>query len=57
MKKIKVAILDDYQNVTHHFANWETLNDKIELKMFNEYMLSYQVRAYRSFLITSNRNL
>ena len=27
MKKIKVAILDDYQNVTHHFANWETLSD------------------------------
>ena len=38
MKKIKVAILDDYQNVTHHFANWETLSDKIELKVFNEYI-------------------
>ena len=38
MKKIKVVILDDYQNVTHHFANWETLNDKIELKVFNEYI-------------------
>ena len=38
MKKIKVAILDDYQNVTHQFANWETLSDKIELKVFNEYI-------------------
>ena len=38
MKKIKVAILDDYQNVTHHFANWETLSEKIELKVFNEYI-------------------
>ncbi len=38
MKKIKVAILDDYQNVTHHFANWEILRDKIELKVFNEYI-------------------
>ena len=38
MKKIKVAILDDYQNVTHHFANWKTLSDKIELKVFNEYI-------------------
>ncbi len=38
MKKIKVAILDDYQNVTHHFANWETLSHKIELKVFNEYI-------------------
>jgi phosphoglycerate dehydrogenase-like enzyme len=38
MKKIKVAVLDDYQNVAHHFANWETLSDKIELKVFNEYI-------------------
>ena len=38
MKKIKVAVLDDYQNVTHHFANWETLSKKIELKVFNEYI-------------------
>ena len=38
MKKIKVAVLDDYQNVTHHFANWETLSQKIELKVFNEYI-------------------
>ena len=38
MKKIKVAILDDYQNVTHHFVNWKTLSDKIELKVFNEYI-------------------
>ena len=38
MKKIKVAILDDYQNVTHHFANWEILSDKIELRVFNAYI-------------------
>ena len=38
MKKIKVAVLDDYQNVTHHFANWEKLSEKIELKVFNEYI-------------------
>ena len=38
MKKIKVAILDDYQNVTHYFANWENLSEKIELKVFNEYI-------------------
>ena len=35
---LKVAILDDYQNVTHHFANWETLGKKIELNVFNEYI-------------------
>ena len=38
MTKIKVAVLDDYQNVTHHFANWEKLSEKIELKIFNEYI-------------------
>ena len=38
MKKIKVAVLDDYQNVTHDFANWEILSEKIELKVFNEYI-------------------
>src|SRR6056300_1412426 len=38
MKKIKVAVLDDYQNVTHYFANWETFSQKIELKVFNEYI-------------------
>ena len=38
MKKIKVAILDDYQNVTHDFANWKMLSENIELKVFNEYI-------------------
>jgi len=38
MNKIKVAVLDDYQNVTYKFANFETLNKKIELKVFNEYL-------------------
>ena len=38
MKKIKVAVLDDYQNVAHHFANWEKLSARIELDVFNEYI-------------------
>ena len=38
MKKIKVAVLEDYQNVAHHFANWENLSKKIELKIFNKYI-------------------
>ena len=51
MKKIKVAVLDDYQNVTHYFANWETLKENIELKVFNEYIgdntnLSYKLLDY-----------
>ena len=32
MKKLKVGVLDDYQNVAHDFTNWETLSENIELK-------------------------
>ncbi len=38
MTKLNVAILDDYQNVTHKFANWNKLKDKIELDIFNHYI-------------------
>jgi len=38
MEKIKVAILDDYQNVTHKFADWSTLSNKIDLNIINEYI-------------------
>ena len=36
MKKIKVAVLDDYQNVARHFANWEMLSKNVDLRVFNE---------------------
>ena len=38
MKKIKVAILDDYQNVTHQFGNWKDLEKKTELSVINKYI-------------------
>ena len=38
MIKLKVAVLDDYQNVAHHFADWEKLSENIELKVFNEFI-------------------
>ena len=31
-KKINVAILDDYQNVSHTFANWDKLSKEIEIE-------------------------
>jgi D-3-phosphoglycerate dehydrogenase len=51
MKKIKVAILDDYQNVTHKFVNWSSLSKKIDLNIINEYIgnennLSEQLKDY-----------
>ncbi len=36
--KLKVAILDDYQNITHDFANWDKLSDKINLDVFNNFI-------------------
>ena len=38
MKKIKVAILDDYQNVTHKFADWKLLDQNIELTIIDKYI-------------------
>ena len=38
MEKIKVAILDDYQNVAHQFADWKLLDQKIELTIINKYI-------------------
>ena len=51
MKKIKVAILDDYQNVTHKFADWSSLSEKIDLNIINEYIgndnnLAEQLKGY-----------
>lgn len=33
---MKIAILDDYQQVAEHFAEWEKVKDRCELKVFNE---------------------
>ena len=38
MKKIKVAILDDYQNVAYQFADWQSLDQKIELTIIDKYI-------------------
>ena len=32
---LNVAVLDDYQQVTHKYANWRELNGKINLKVFS----------------------
>ena len=38
MKKMKVAILDDYQNVTHKFVDWKLLDQNIELTIIDKYI-------------------
>ena len=37
-KKLCVAILDDYQNVSHEFADWDKISEKIELDVFKNYI-------------------
>ena len=37
-KKLNVAILDDYQNVSHKFADFDKISEKIELDVFKHYM-------------------
>ncbi len=37
-KKLSVAVLDDYQNVSHEFADWDKLSEKIELDVFKDYI-------------------
>ena len=37
-KKLNVAILDDYQNVSHEFADWDKISEKIELDVFKNYI-------------------
>jgi hypothetical protein len=36
MGNLRIAILDDYQNVAREFADWDSLNAKIEV--FNEHL-------------------
>jgi phosphoglycerate dehydrogenase-like enzyme len=36
--KIQCAILDDYQNVALTMADWSTLADKVDVKVFNDYI-------------------
>ena len=35
---INVVVLDDYQNVSKKFGNWDCLKDKINLKIINKHL-------------------
>ena len=37
-KKLSVAILDDYQNVSHEFADWSSISKKVDLDVFKNYI-------------------
>ena len=57
---LKVAILDDYQNISHAFLNLKTLDGKYEFKIFNEAFVDEndageQLKDYEALLIMRER--
>ncbi len=57
---LKVAILDDYQNVSQSFLNLKKLNGKYEFKIFNEAFVDEedageQLKDYEALLIMRER--
>jgi D-3-phosphoglycerate dehydrogenase len=50
--KYPCAILDDYQNVALKMADWSTLADKVDIKVFNDYIPPAKVaETLKSFAI------
>ena len=47
---LKVAILDDYQNVAQQFVDLEKLSGKYEFKIFSEKFMFYHILG-ASFII------
>jgi hypothetical protein len=38
MKKYKIAVLDDYQNVALESADWSVLRDRVDITVFQNYL-------------------
>ena len=38
MKKYKIAVLDDYQNVALESANWPVLRDRADIAVFQDHL-------------------
>jgi phosphoglycerate dehydrogenase-like enzyme len=38
MKKYKIAVLDDYQNVAHESADWSVLRDRADIAVFQDHL-------------------
>jgi phosphoglycerate dehydrogenase-like enzyme len=38
MKKYKIAVLDDYQNVALESANWSVLRDRADISVFQDHL-------------------
>jgi hypothetical protein len=38
MKKYKIAVLDDYQNVALESADWSVLRDRADITVFQDHL-------------------
>ena len=57
---IKVAILDDYQNVANDFVDWKQLKNKINVTVFNKYIgkdidLAEQLKGFEILCLMRER--
>jgi len=50
---VRAAILDDYQNVAMHFADWSSITKDVEIKVFNKPFASQDeaIRALQGFAV------
>ena len=50
---VRAAILDDYQNVAMHFADWSSIAKDVEIKVFNKPFTSQDeaIRALQGFAV------
>jgi hypothetical protein len=50
---VRAAILDDYQNVAMHFADWSSIAKDVEIKVFNKPFASQDeaIRALQGFAV------
>ena len=58
---LKVAILDDYQNISQNFVDLKKLSGKYDFKIFSEPFLEEedainQLKAFEALLIMRERN-
>jgi hypothetical protein len=57
MKKYKIAVLDDYQNVALECADWSVLRDRADIAVFQDHMdaICSTVRCLISLTILPRR--
>ncbi len=47
MKKYKIAVLDDYQNVALESADWSVLRDRADITVFQDHISELEPLARR----------